>query len=247
MGLCFAIALTNLVPANDPIHQRNLPADLARMVARGETMPRRGYWYGGALVHSGNRVGWNMERINTLVTREGDTPMDLLLASKWHEHTTTQERQFVFDVTVVNGLALSKVRIPAHDDLVRDRRAVLNALADPDRPARPSKALRNQMAEVFTQAEILALKGEGKALPGSLPEMEAETRARISEYLVAKAATVADGQGKHKKGENAMDKTAQQPTRGSVEQRERILSALLLNTAGKATFNDLGSVRKLCA
>ena len=36
-----------------------------------------------------------------------------------------------------------------------------------------------------------------------------------------------------------MDKTAQQPTRGSVAQRENILSALLLDNAGKAMFNDL--------
>ena len=39
-----------------------------------------------------------------------------------------------------------------------------------------------------------------------------------------------------------MEKTAQQPARGSVEKRDSVLSALLLNNAGKATFNDLQKV-----
>ncbi len=135
--------------------------------------------------------------------------------------------------------------LPEQEALLAARREVLEALAAPDRPAGLPQALITRMAQVFTQSEIWALTDANEALPESVPALGAQTRTRISDWLMDAARAREPGlrpdspEGAAMETEKETRMKEPQETRDKTTIRGETMSSLLLDDVSEETFSDL--------
>ncbi|WP_419738644.1 AAA family ATPase [Ruegeria sp.] len=211
--LRMAVQITRIIPRDDPIHKRDLVCDLRDLLVTGDLTG----------IHREQRVS-------------SDKSISRFLAAddSYELRKPTKQREFL-DELKRHAVALSSP-LPDHDELVRERKGILDALVVPDRSARPSRALIARMGEVFTQSEVFALTVASEALPDSLANLGDGARIRISDYLTAEVAARKVEQ--HRK-EQAMNQRNQPETRSTEKIRDDVLNALEMSAVDEDTVKDM--------
>ena len=175
LALQIAVSLSKVLPADDPLHKRDLPHDLGMILVRSERGPGL----------------------------KKDAPLqDRIIFAMGHPHTPEEHKPTIM---AVSKSRLTFDDLPKYDGLIRERGTVLKALLAPDRPTFVSRDVIQRMEQVFTQSEIGALKDVSTSLPDSVTGLEAKERARVAEYLVPGAGDRRAGQIRGTEEEKGMD------------------------------------------